>query len=68
MHKKIIQQQTLDVIVAFLDDHVIDTSEIKARGTHILNNGVIVSGGVINAEGLAVGEGAKTNLWKSESK
>jgi hypothetical protein len=62
MHAKIIQQQLLDVFVDFLDDHGIDTSEIKNRGTHILNNGVIVSGGSVSAQGLAVGAGAQTNL------
>jgi hypothetical protein len=62
MHSKVIQQQMLDVLISFLDDHGIDTSEIKDRGTQILNNGVIVSGGMISAEGLAVGQGAQANV------
>jgi predicted Ser/Thr protein kinase len=49
MHHKILQQQLLDMLVDFLDEHGVDTSEIKERTTHILNNGVIVSGGSINA-------------------
>jgi hypothetical protein len=64
MHTKIVQQQMLDVLISFLDDHGIDTSEIKDRGTHILNNGVIVSGGMISAEGLAVGQGAQASVSK----
>jgi hypothetical protein len=65
MHHKILQQQLLDTLVDFLDEHGIDTSEIKERTTHILNNGVIVSGGSINAQGLAVGEGAQTMVAKA---
>lgn len=62
MHHKILQQQLLDCLVDFLDHHGIDTSEIKERTTHILNNGVIVSGGSVTAEGLAVGEGAQARV------
>jgi hypothetical protein len=62
MHHKILQQQLLDTLVDFLDEHGVDTSEIKERTTHILNNGVIVSGGSINAQGLAVGEGAQAKV------
>ena len=62
MHHKILQQQLLDSLVDFLDAHGVDTSEIRERTTHILNNGVIVSGGSINAQGLAVGEGAQAKV------
>lgn len=64
MHSKVLQQQLLDVMVRFLDAHNVDTSQIKDRGSHILNNGVIVSGGTISAESLAVGEGAQANVSK----
>jgi hypothetical protein len=66
MHSKVVQQQLLDCLIAFLDEHGIDTSEIKDRGTHILNNGVIVSGGSISAEGLAVGQGAQAKVSKQK--
>lgn len=62
MHQKILQQQLLDGLVDFLDKHGIDTSEIKERTTHILNNGLIVSGGTVNADGLAVGQNAQTRI------
>jgi len=64
MHSKVIQQQMLDVLVSFLDHHGVDTSEITDRGNHILNNGVIVSGGMISAEGFAVGQGAQASVSK----
>jgi len=64
MHTKIIQQQLLDVLTDFLADHGIDVSEIKERGSFILNNGVMVSGGLIQAEGLAVGQGAQAKVSK----
>jgi len=46
-------------LVEFLDDHNIDTSDLKERQTTILNSGVIVQGGDVNAESLAVGPGAE---------
>lgn len=62
MLHKIIQKQLVDSLADFLDDHGVDTSEIKERTMHILNNGVFVSGGTINAQGLAVGSGAQANV------
>jgi hypothetical protein len=44
----------------FLDDHNIDTSELQARQDAILNNGVIVTGGSIEAQNLSVGAKAKS--------
>jgi hypothetical protein len=51
--------QILDTIVDFLDSRNVDTSEIKERRTTILNNGVIMSGGSIQAQSVAVGRDAK---------
>jgi hypothetical protein len=44
--------------VTFLDEHDIDTSEIRERRALILNSGIIVQGGDVTAESLAVGAGA----------
>ena len=57
-YTKVLEHQILDAIVDFLDDHNIDTSEIRERRTTILNSGVIVQGGDVKAESLAVGSGA----------
>lgn len=43
----------------FLDAHHIDTSDLKERQTTLLNNGVIMSGGKINAGAFSVGKGAR---------
>jgi hypothetical protein len=59
MFQKIIERQMLNGLIEFLDDHGIDTSDLKERETAILNNGVIVTGGSIRAESLAVGKGAQ---------
>ena len=67
MHMTIVKNQFLDVLIAFLDARGIDTSEIKERGLHILNSGVIVSGGIISAESLAVGQGAQANIAQGSS-
>jgi hypothetical protein len=64
MHVKIVQQQILDVLVEFLDAHGVDTSDLRDRGSTIMNNGVIVSGGSMQANALAVGQGAKADSSK----
>jgi hypothetical protein len=59
MYLKILEHKILDTIVDFLDSRDVDTSDIKERRTTILNNGVIMSGGSIQAQNVAVGRGAK---------
>lgn len=68
MHSKVVQQRLIDGLIDFLDDRGIDTSEIKDRGSHILNNGIMVSGGAISAESLAVGDGARANTRKGKGR
>jgi hypothetical protein len=58
-HVKTIEQCTIDAIVEFLEAHNINTSDIRDRRSAILNNGVIVAGGDLHAENMAVGSGAK---------
>ncbi|MBV8885622.1 MAG: hypothetical protein JO235_16725 [Chroococcidiopsidaceae cyanobacterium CP_BM_RX_35] len=55
MYVKVIEREILNQIINFLDAKNIDTSELKERRAAILNNGVIVSGGSLSAENLAVG-------------
>jgi hypothetical protein len=56
---KVIERSLFDAIVAFLDEHDVDVRDLEQRETTILNNGVIVSGGSIHAESLAVGNRAR---------
>lgn len=58
MFDQILEKDVLDSLVRFLDEHDIDTTDIKDRQSTILNNGVIVKGGDINATSLAVGQKA----------
>ena len=57
---KIVEKQILDSIVDFLDEHNIDTSDLKSRQETILNNGVIVTGGSVEAQNFTVGKQAKS--------
>jgi hypothetical protein len=61
MYVKIIERQILDSVVDFLESKDIDTTSLREQQTMILNSGVIVSGGSINAENLAVGEQARAS-------
>ena len=58
MYVKLVEQQILDAVITFLDSRDIDTSDLKQRQTTILNSGVIVTGGRLEAQSLAVGTGA----------
>jgi hypothetical protein len=58
-YSKTLESTMLDGIVAFLDEHHIDTSAIRERQNVILNSGIIVQGGDVKAESLAVGTGAQ---------
>jgi hypothetical protein len=64
MYVKVFEKQLLFAVKGFLDAHNIDTSDIQERQTTILNSGVIVQGGEINAEALAVGTGASSTVSK----
>jgi hypothetical protein len=58
MYFKLVEQQILDAVITFLDSRQVDTSDLKQRQTTILNNGVMISGGSIEAQNFAVGTGA----------
>jgi hypothetical protein len=60
MYLKLIERQILDSIINFLDARNIDTSDLKARQDTIFNNGVIVTGGSVEAKNLTVGKRAKS--------
>ena len=67
MHMKTVEQCLIDAIVDCLEEHDIDTSDIRERRTAILNNGVMISGGVVTAESIAAGSGAKSIVSKLQS-
>ena len=62
MYIKILDREILDTLVEFLDEHNIDTSQMQAEKTTILNNGVIVQGGNVQAQSLAVGTSAQATF------
>jgi len=66
-YSKVLDREILDAIVTFLDEHNIDTSELKERQSTILNSGIIVHGGDVKAESLAVGAGAQAVKMSSPS-
>jgi hypothetical protein len=59
MTATVVQRQLLESIVRFLREHDIDTSELEERRTAILNYGLMVAGGSVAAESIAVGRGAQ---------
>jgi hypothetical protein len=66
MYFKVLEKNVLDSILTFLEENNVDVSELKQRQAMILNNGVIVSGGSMTTENLAVGEGAKVDNLKQK--
>jgi hypothetical protein len=63
-YSKIIEKKLFNLIGDFLDSHNIDTSEFREREANILNNGVIVTGGQLSSQNLAVGKGSKVQTKK----
>ena len=59
MTLKLVEKEILDATIDFLDAHDIDTSELRERQSMILNNGVIMSGGTVQAETIAMGGRAR---------
>ena len=62
MNLKLLVFQILNSIIEFLESKNIDTSDLKERQNTIFNEGVIISGGSIQAESLAVGRGAASRI------
>jgi hypothetical protein len=58
-YTKVLERVILSSIITFLDAHQIDTYDVRERQTMILNSGIIVQGGDVKAESLAVGAGAQ---------
>jgi hypothetical protein len=68
MYFKVVESALLEGLVEFLDNKNIDTSELKNRQSQILNEGIIISGGEINAKNLAVGKRARAIFNKRKVK
>ncbi|WP_333223098.1 hypothetical protein [Microcoleus sp. BR0-C5] len=62
MYLKIIERRIVDGLSKFLDSKNIDTSDFKNASSTILNHGIIVDGGSLQAENIAVGKRAKLIL------
>ena len=58
-YQKTVDKILLECLTDFLEDHGIDTADLKESQTAIFNSGVIVQGGDVTAQSLAVGEKAK---------
>ena len=65
---KTLERCVLDAVADFLERQRIDTAGIRERETAILNSGVIISGGTIRAESLAIGRGAMSRVRRMVGK
>jgi hypothetical protein len=58
---KLLEQAILDTMVTVLDECDVDTSALVERQGRILNQGVLMTGGSLQAEFLAVGRDARVS-------
>jgi hypothetical protein len=65
MYASILEKEIFNTVIEFLDAHNVDTSELKEQSTTILNSGIIVQGGNVNAEAIAVGERATARTMRN---
>ncbi len=56
MYMKTIEKKILNSIQDFLESKGIDTTEFRERETKILNEGIIITGGSINAQNIDIGK------------
>ncbi|MET0339878.1 MAG: hypothetical protein ABW252_02710 [Polyangiales bacterium] len=66
-YNKVLQREILDGLVDFLDQHGIDTTDLRDRQTTILNSGLIVQGGDVRADAISVGPGARATKHAASS-
>ena len=57
-HLDIVERHTLEALAVFLEEHRVDTTDLRSRQTAILNEGIIQTGGISNIGAQAVGRGA----------
>jgi len=62
LYSKTIEKTILESIIDFLEQHNIDISELRDTQSNIVNSGIIVQGGDVNTNNLAVGKGAKASM------
>lgn len=64
MYRKKIEQRLFQSIIQYLDEVNVDTSEFKARQETIINNGVMMTGGTMNAQNVAGKMGKINQIFK----
>jgi len=62
VYVKVLEKQIIEGINNFLDEHNVDTSDIREQQRVILNAGVIVQGGNVQAGAIAVGSRAQASV------
>lgn len=67
MFHKILQAGVLDGTATALEKRGISTKEFKDQESHVLNQGVIISGGETKIENMAVGTGSKNWIGRVAS-
>jgi hypothetical protein len=58
LYEKSLNRCIFDSVIDFLEAHGIDVSALKETRTTIINSGILVKGGDVKADVLAVGERA----------
>jgi hypothetical protein len=58
MYVKVLERTVLDTIVEILDAHGVDTADLTESRSTIINNGIMMSQGTVQADNVAVGSGA----------
>ncbi|KND58318.1 hypothetical protein BVER_05201 [Candidatus Burkholderia verschuerenii] len=59
-YMKSLERTFLSAVLEFLEEHNVDVGDMRDKQSVIVNSGIIVHGGDVKADTLAVGEGAKT--------
>ncbi len=67
MHVKLIEYQIFETLIQFLQDHNIDTRQLRERQETIINQGLMVTGGNFNAGAMNIGSKSTINMGEQSS-
>lgn len=68
LYEKALARRILDTTIDFLESRDVDVSTLKESRTTIINSGVLVQGGDVTAQSLAVGQNARSAVGGGASK
>jgi hypothetical protein len=59
---KAFDQTIVELIYSYMEDHGVDVSDLRNKAMTIYNSGIMVQGGDVTAQAMAVGQGSAAQI------